>query len=158
MQETSIKKYFEDDHNRLDELFTNFQKYKKQDFAKAKEYFKEFKFGLQRHIVWEEEILFPIFEEKSGISQGGPTFVMRIEHKQIGEYLELIHKKVQIQDTNSDKEEEILLATLSKHNVKEENILYPAIDNMVTDEERIAAFNQMNNLPEERYKKCCSHS
>ncbi len=158
MQGTSIKKYFEDDHKRLDELFINFQKYKHQDFSKAKEFFKEFKIGLQRHIVWEEQILFPVFEKKTGVTQAGPTQVMRIEHKQIGEYLELIHKKVQTQDINSDKEEEMLLSVLSKHNLKEENILYPSIDNMITDEERVEIFNQMNELPEESYKKCCSHS
>lgn len=155
MQETSIKKYFGDDHKYLDELFINFRKYKHQDFSKAKEFFKDFKMRLQRHIVWEEQILFPAFEKKTGMAQSGPTQVMRIEHKQIGECLELLHKKVRTQDTNSDKEEEMLLSVLSNHNLKEENILYPTIDSMITDEERAEIFNQMNKLPEESYKKCC---
>ena len=29
---------------------------------------KEFKIGLQRHIVWEESVLFPRFEHKTGTS------------------------------------------------------------------------------------------
>jgi regulator of cell morphogenesis and NO signaling len=51
----TIRTYYERDHDRLDELFTTFQRLKRSDFAKAKEAFKEFKVGLQRHIVWEEE-------------------------------------------------------------------------------------------------------
>ena len=72
-----VSEFFGQDHDRLDELFKTFQKFKRSDFAKAKEAFKEFKFGLQRHIVWEEDILFPLWEEKTGVSDGGPTFVMR---------------------------------------------------------------------------------
>ena len=64
---------YEQDHDRLDELFKTFQQLKRSDFPKAKEAFKEFKFGLQRHIVWEEDLLFPLWEKKTGMSEGGPT-------------------------------------------------------------------------------------
>ena len=76
-EQKTISEFYEQDHDRLDELFKTFQKLKRSDFAKAKEAFKEFKFGLQRHIVWEEGVLFPLWEEKTGMSEGGPTFVMR---------------------------------------------------------------------------------
>lgn len=42
----TISTFYEQDHDRLDELFKTFQKFKRSDFAKAKEAFKEFKFGL----------------------------------------------------------------------------------------------------------------
>jgi regulator of cell morphogenesis and NO signaling len=152
----TISQYFEADHDRLDELFKSFQSFKRQDFAKAKPFFREFKFGLQRHIVWEEEILFPLFEEKSGMRQGGPTEVMRTEHRQIGERLEAIHEKVKVADPNTDEEEEeLLLAVLSVHNMKEENILYPMIDRTATEEDRTIVFQKMESLPEERYAHCC---
>ena len=83
---------------------------------------------------------------------------MRIEHKQIKEQLEKIHDKIQKEDTKNDIDEEVLSSILIKHNLKEENILYPAIDNMIKDEERVRIFDQINNIPEESYKKCCSHS
>ena len=76
-EQKTIREFYEQDHDRLDELFKTFQQLKRSDFAKAKEAFKEFKFGLQRHIVWEEDLLFPLWEEKTGMSEGGPTFVMR---------------------------------------------------------------------------------
>jgi len=154
MEEETIKSYFEADHDRLDGLFTNYQLWKREDFPRAKEAFVAFKFGLQRHIVWEEEILFPLFESKTGITQG-PTKVMRSEHKQIAEHLEAIHKKVQKADPKTDTEEQALLTTLSLHNMKEEQILYPAIDSFMTQADRTAVFDAMKKIPEERYLYCC---
>ena len=151
-----ISAYYEDDHDRLDELFKQFQQLKRNNFVKAKEFFKEFKFGLQRHIVWEEEILFPLFEQKTGMTQGGPTHVMRLEHRLIGKYLEEIHAKVKAQNPETDNEEQMLLNTLFAHNQKEEQILYPAIDRALTDEERETTFTRMENIPQDRYNTCCS--
>jgi iron-sulfur cluster repair protein YtfE (RIC family) len=153
--EKTITEFFEQDHDRLDELFKTFQQSKRSDFPKAKEAFKEFKFGLQRHIVWEEDLLFPIWEQKTGMSDSGPTPVMRNEHRQIGQQLEAIHQKVVNQSPDSDQEEQALLDLLGSHNRKEERALYPAIDKVTSAEERQAVFQNMDSIPEERYKLCC---
>jgi iron-sulfur cluster repair protein YtfE (RIC family) len=154
-EQQTISEFYEQDHDRLDELFKTFQELKRSDFAKAKEAFKAFKFGLQRHIVWEESVLFPLWEEKTGMSEGGPTFVMRAEHRQIGQQLEAIHGKVADQNPDSDQEEQALLDLLGSHNMKEERVLYPAIDQLTSAEEREIVFQNMKNIPEERYKLCC---
>ena len=151
----TISKFFEQDHDRLDELFKTFQRVKRSDFPKAKEAFKDFKFGLQRHIVWEEDLLFPLWEEKTGMAEGGPTFVMRNEHRQIGQQLEAIHQKVAEQNPDSDQEEQSLLTLLGSHNMKEERVLYPAIDDVTSAEERETVFLNIKNIPEDRYKVCC---
>lgn len=152
---SNISAFFEQDHDRLDELFKTFQKLKRSDFPKAKEAFKAFKTGLQRHIVWEEDLLFPLWEEKTGMSEGGPTFVMRSEHRQIGQQLEAIHDKVAEQNPESDQEEQALLSLLGSHNMKEERVLYPSIDQVTSAEERDTVFQNMKNIPEDRYKVCC---
>lgn len=108
MEEKKVTPFYKHDHDELDGFFLKFQELKNQDYPQAKEYFKKFKFGLQRHIVWEEEILFPLFEEKTGMKDCGPTAVMREEHRQIGEYLEAVHKKVQCNDPDSGEEEQLL--------------------------------------------------
>jgi iron-sulfur cluster repair protein YtfE (RIC family) len=154
-EQKTICEFYEQDHDRLDKLFKTFQKLKRSDFAKAKEAFKAFKFGLQRHIVWEEGVLFPLWEEKTGMSEGGPTFVMRAEHRQIGQQLEAVHDKVGDQNPDSDQEEQALLDLLGTHNIKEERVLYPAIDQLTSPEERETVFRNMKNIPEERYKLCC---
>ena len=155
-EQKTITAYYEEDHDRLDELFKTFQTSKRSDFTKAKEAFKDFKIGLQRHIVWEEELLFPMWEEKTGMVEDGPTPVMRFEHEQIKQLLDAIHRKVENQDLNSDQEEQALLNLLGSHNRKEERALYPAIDNVTSDEERATVFSIMNTIPEDRYNAYCS--
>lgn len=152
-----ISEYFEKDHDRLDELFVNFQKCKRTDMPRARDFFVGFKFGLQRHIVWEEEILFPFFERKTGMSQG-PTHVMRIEHRMIGERLEAIHLKVKSGNPDSDQEERALLEILAAHNMKEESVLYPAIDSLASESDEQEVFKQMESIPAERYERCCEHT
>ncbi len=156
MSEQTITALYEKDHDRLDDLFKTFQTSKRSDFAKAKEAFKAFKVGLQRHIVWEEELLFPTWEEKTGMIEDGPTPVMRFEHEQIKKLLESIHQKVEQQNLESDQEEQALLNLLGSHNRKEEKALYPAIDNVTNADERATLFTNMNSIPEDRYNACCS--
>jgi len=153
--QNTISAFFEQDHDRLDALFQSFQKLKRHDVAKAQETFKEFKLGLQRHIVWEEDLLFPLWEEKTGMSDGGPTFVMRNEHRQIGEQLESIHHKIVQQNPESDQEEQALLKLLGSHNLKEERVLYPSIDQVTTPEECEDVFQKMKEISEDRYRICC---
>ena len=154
-EQKTITAFYEQDHDRLDELFKTFQKLKRSDFLKADEAFKEFKFGLQRHIVWEEDVLFPLWEKETGMSEGGATSVMRAEHRQIGLHLEAIQRKVAEQNSDSDQEEQALLNLLGSHNMKEERVLYPGIDRVTSAGERETVFQNMKNIPEERYKLAC---
>ena len=153
--EKTITEFFEQDHDQLDRLFQTFQQLKRSDFAKAKEAFQRFKFGLQRHIVWEEDLLFPLWEKKTGMTDSGPTPAMRNEHRQIGQQLDAIHQKVVGQNPDSDQEEQGLLDLLGTHNRKEERALYPAIDRVTSAEECQTVFQDMKNIPEERYRSCC---
>lgn len=152
----SITTYFAADHDRLDALFTEFQALKRKDPAAAKEQFKGFLKGLTRHIVWEEDILFPLFERQTGMgSDSGPTAVMRLEHRQIKGHLDAIHEKVRVADPDSDASEKALLAVLKDHNVKEEQILYPAIDMGLDAGGLDSVQKAMDAIPEERYACCC---
>jgi iron-sulfur cluster repair protein YtfE (RIC family) len=153
----SIREYFAQDHDRLDSLFAIFHAEKYTEYGKAKEAFREFKTGLERHMVWEEQLLFPLWEEKTGMADSGPTCVMRGEHRHIGERLEAILQKVQNEDPDSGIEEQALTVLLSAHNMKEERVLYPSIDKLATDEERDQLYEKMKAMPEDQYKVCCWH-
>jgi iron-sulfur cluster repair protein YtfE (RIC family) len=150
-----IMNYFAADHDRLDTLFMEFARLKRRDFPKAKEYFKDFLRGLKRHIVWEEDVLFPLFENKTGMRNSGPTAVMRQEHRLIGAALEELHGKVRLADPDCDAEADKLLDLLGQHNAKEETVLYPTLDQLIRSEEAAAAFHEMENIPAERYNTCC---
>lgn len=156
MEKTNlITQYFEADHNRLDAIFCQFQRAKGESVAKAKSFFKLFNNGLKRHIIWEEDILFPIFEKKTGMTAVGPTFVMREEHQKIGAILERIHDKLRRADLSSEVDEGMLIQVLSSHNQKEEQVLYPTLDRLITDEEVAQILLDMESIPIERYQTCC---
>ena len=156
MSSNKVLEFMEKDHDRLDKIFEEFRKTKDTSMPKARTMFHDFKTGLQRHIVWEEEILFPIFEKETGMRDSGPTSVMRLEHRQIKGFLEEIHKKVVEGNADGiDELEDGLLEVLKGHNYKEENVLYPWIDKETNEQERTKAFLKMKNLPPEKYNKCC---
>ena len=146
----TISGYFRNDHDRLDTLLQSFQSLKRQNFAKAKEAFTQFKSGLERHIRWEEELLFPLWEEKTGMSDEGPTFVMRHEHRRIEEQLQAIDRNITGDNADDAEPEQALLSLLAAHNLKEERVLYPAIDQATTPEECGDILKQIQELPESR--------
>ena len=78
------------DHDRLDALLSRiFDERAAGRLEDARRLWPEFERGLERHIRFEEELLFPVFEEKAGLSPNqGPTAVMRAEHRQIEMLLE----------------------------------------------------------------------
>ncbi len=156
MEKTNtITQYFEADHSRLDAIFRQFQRVKQESVEDSKLFFRLFNNGLKRHIIWEEDILFPAFEKKTGMTAEGPTWVMREEHRQIGSILERIHEKVRRGDPLGADDEMMLVKILNEHNQKEEQVLYPALDRLLTEEESARIFLGMENIPAERYQTCC---
>ena len=106
-------------------------KIKDEDIQEAVGLFGTFKEGLEQHIVWEEEVLFPKFEERTGHVNTGPTEVMRQEHIMIKGHLTEIKKILERGSPEIDDEASEMLRVLKLHNDKEENILYPMIDKIV---------------------------
>lgn len=151
----TVLSFMGEDHDRLGNIFKEFKTVKNANKNKARNLFHEFKIGLQKHIVWEEEILFPLFENKTGMHDTGPTAIMRMEHRKIKDFLERIHSNLIDGSTQTGDLEEGLIEVLTEHNNKEENILYPWIDNSVSEEEKEETFTKMKNLPPEKYNRCC---
>lgn len=152
--------FMSEDHDRLEVIFRQFQHSKKIDPNLANKLFYEFKIDLQRHIVWEEEILFNYLEDKnkalkSSASNSNPIALLRMHHTQIKDYLDKIHKKLENLDMKTDELENWLMELLEEHNIQEEEIVYPWIDEDLTEFQIEEAFDRMKNLPKEKYNKCC---
>ena len=142
---TTILEFMSIDHDRLDNKIRMYSAEKLLNIKLAKNIFFFFKSELEQHIIWEEDILFPIFEKKTGIKNAGPTSVMRMEHIQIKNHTQEIKRKLhakKIQDLC--KEEVALFKMLESHNQKEENILYPEIDNLTSEQEKEQMIKQMS--------------
>jgi iron-sulfur cluster repair protein YtfE (RIC family) len=150
MPKPTITQFFQQDHNRLDALFEKFRANKRANLPEAAAVYKDFAAGLQRHIIWEEQILFPLWEERSGMSDGGPTSVMRSEHRLIKQFLETIRQKIQQADLETEADEQTLIELLSSHNLKEERILYTSTDRLVSEQEYDELYKALETVPENR--------
>ena len=100
---------------------------------------------MERHFLMEETVLFPTFEDISDMRQG-PTQVMRMEHQQIRNLLARMSDAV----TRMDRDEilevgETLLILMQQHNMKEEGILYPMVDQHLAPY-REELMDRMNNV------------
>jgi len=125
------------DHDRLDTLEqAAFRKRAAGDFAGAGRLYAEFAAGLRRHNGFEEELLFPAFEERTGFPPtAGPTAVMRAEHREIQELLGRIAAGITDSAAPVDDLRRRFHAVLGDHNVKEEEVLYPGTDDVLGAEE-----------------------
>ncbi|MFD1622659.1 hemerythrin domain-containing protein [Thalassotalea marina] len=140
-----INNYFSVDHQKLDCLFEAFISHRTKGDDNGYNYFQLFHKGLIQHIEWEEKILFPFIENLVPMSQG-PTSVMCEEHGQIKVLLEIIDHKLASQFNGEILEITQLTTILAAHNLKEENVLYPMIDNNINQAQRAEIFSEMELL------------
>lgn len=136
------------DHDRLDALEASaFAARESSDPARAASLFSAFAFGLRRHIRFEEELLFPEFEAKAGIpATVGPTAVMRDEHLEILDWVGEIEAAIGDIARSTETLRAALHDVLGEHNLKEENIVYPGTDQVLTPLERDALVARIQAL------------
>lgn len=151
MGKSNISEYLEHDHQRIAAFLDQYIATRRGDFEKATGYFRLFKEGLQRHMIWEEEILFPLYERKMGLpGGGGPMRIVRMEHKMLEMYLEEINDQIKLRNPHADEAVQKLAETLAEHNEREERMLYPAFDQSIDNDEMLHVIRSMENLPEGR--------
>ena len=144
---TTILEFMSVDHDRLDNKIRMYGTEKLVDIERAENIFLFFKSELERHIIWEEDILFPVFERKTSNKDAGPTSVMRMEHIQIKDHLQKIQRKLHAKKVQDLCEEQVaLFKLLESHNQKEENILYPGIDNLTSEQEKDQMIKQISAI------------
>ena len=131
----TINEYMAADHARCDQLYADGEaELLSGSFEKGRENMLAFEAGMRRHFEMEEAILFPAFEEATGMIQG-PTMVMRAEHVQMNGVLAQIKESLEIDDPDTTLGAgETLLMLIQQHNMKEEGILYPMVDQHLTDQ------------------------
>ena len=139
----TISAFFQQDHHEIDALYRDaLERAREGETGRALSTFDEYDRSLERHIRWEEDLVFPAFEEASGLRGEGPTEVMRAEHREIrGLKLEL---RAQIAALRGPADRSASLwgtarsleRVLGEHNAKEETILYLACDQGVPREKK----------------------
>jgi uncharacterized protein (DUF2249 family) len=126
------------DHDRLDDLEKKaFEERAAGRLADAATTYRVFALGLRRHIGFEEALLFPEFEARAGVpADAGPTAVMRAEHRKIEALLTEIEAGIADPASPVEEARATLHRVLGDHNFKEEQVLYPGTDRMLSEAER----------------------
>ncbi len=132
---TTISDFLAPDHQRCDHLFAAAEAATaSKDWGAALAAFELFRAALLHHFSMEEEVMFPAFEEQTGMTQG-PTQIMRMEHHQMRELLDFMSDAMAGKDSdgflgNADT----LLIIMQQHNLKEEQMLYRMADQALSGE------------------------
>jgi hemerythrin-like domain-containing protein len=128
MAET-ISSFMTADHRACDEEFAEMENAVASDnWTFAQEKFDKFTCDLEHHFNMEEQIMFPTFEERTGMV-GGPTAMMRMEHEQMRSVVDQM--KGDLSSQNKDHFfglSESLMMLMQQHNMKEEQMLYAMVD------------------------------
>ncbi len=143
MDEKSIYEHYTNDHEHIRRLLEQFQRLKTTQPFGAKQALTELRSALERHILWEERILFPWFDHKCAERNYSPTPAFKREHGQILIYLDDIARKVERGDFGTEEVEESLELILRLHNQREEEEFYSVLDKALNEAERGAVLEAM---------------
>lgn len=124
--------YMSADHKACDEAFALAEEATlDHHWEQANTAFIAFSQDMARHFRMEEGVLFPALLDAGG--PGGPVQVMRMEHAQMNELIEQMTDALAGQnDKTYGGLSETLLIVMQQHNLKEEQILYPIADRILS--------------------------
>ena len=125
----TISSFLTSDHRACDNEFANLENaVASLDWEESKIQFDKFSADLLHHFDMEEKVMFPVFEEVTGMIQG-PTMVMRMEHSQMRNILDDLKTDIEKKDKNHFfGVSESLMMLMQQHNMKEEQMLYAMAD------------------------------
>ncbi len=142
-----ITQYLADEHRKCDQFYADVEKAVSEgNWEEAERLFDLFKEKTLLHFRKEEEVLFPEFEMRTGITMG-PTQVMRFEHQQARDLIQRLEEALK----NRNKEEflsvgESFMVLIQQHNMKEEQILYPMSDQHLDREEVVMKLSDLGEV------------
>ena len=122
------------DHRNCDRLFATAEDAaQRADWIACRKHFDAFRAALLHHFEIEENVLFPEFEQATGMTRG-PTAMMRSEHAQMRELLQGMGEVIAASHGDDYLGmSETLLLYMQQHNLKEENVLYPMSDRVLAN-------------------------
>jgi len=124
-----IQEFMAADHRFCDGYYAQAQRaVERAEWEQAHQAYAKFVALVQQHFCAEEHVLFPAFEEATGMTQG-PTQVMRQEHQQMRALMQAALEGIQARDADEySGHAETQFMLMQQHNAKEENVLYPMCD------------------------------
>lgn len=137
-------------HRELDELFFAHQRaLMRMNLDQASTALEEFEAALLAHIQDEEELMIPIYLERAEAPVGATADIFLGEHDKIRQYLELFKAEMLKLGTVEDLErgalflidsQHIFKRLLVHHDTRERKFLYPILDEVTSESERLELF------------------
>lgn len=126
---STISSFLTTDHRACDEEFADMENaVASGDWDLSAEKLNKFITDLLHHFDMEEKVMFPTFEDVTGMIQG-PTMIMRMEHDQMRQLLNALQEDLEKKDKNHFfGVSESLMMLMQQHNMKEEQMLYAMAD------------------------------
>jgi hemerythrin-like domain-containing protein len=126
---STISSFLTTDHRACDEEFADMENaVASGDWDLSAEKLNKFITDLLHHFDMEEKVMFPTFEDVTGMTQG-PTMIMRMEHDQMRQLLNALQEDLEKKDKNHFfGVSESLMMLMQQHNMKEEQMLYAMAD------------------------------
>lgn len=146
--ENSLRLFLEADHARLDALWAECRALWGRDPAAAARVFQQFKTGLERHIAWEDELVFPAHEQHAGRPPDSLTALLTWEHRYLKRYLERLERLFAEPMTGAPLEWVVFEGMLAGHNRREEQLAYPQIEQTLSEPERRELLAAMQSVVE----------
>jgi hypothetical protein len=147
-------------HQQLDEEFFEHQRALIfGEFNAALERLLGYESLLLDHIRDEEELLLPIYEARAEIPVGASAEIFCNEHNKIRQYLELFKAEFTKLLTADDRERAIIFLLDSEttfkrllvhHDTRERKFLYPLLDEVTGEHEKVTLFQRLKLPPTEQ--------
>jgi len=132
----AIDQAMQSDHERLDRILaTTAQAVEAGRWQEAREALAKFRHGIEeRHMVVEEQALFPAFEDREGGSEHPLTALLRKGHQDLRIFFTEMAEAIAAEDAEEFGD---LYSTvqiiLQQHDAKEESELYPFLAEALAD-------------------------
>ena len=152
----TISGYMAERHRVCDELFAVAEEAAgKGNWDAAQKKFGEFHGAMEEHFTEEEGTLFPAFEQATGMTMG-PTYVMKSEHRDMRAVFDEMKQAVAARDADRYLGlSETVLVLIQQHNLKEDQVLYPMMDQAIAaSAEALIARLDLNRAPKAAACQC----
>ena len=140
-------------HRGLDELFLEHQRsLMRLDLEHAESLLCDYERDLFAHIRDEEELLIPLYRERVTAPIGGAADIFVGEHQKLRQFLVLFREEIAKIRTMNDRErgalflidsQHLFKRLLVHHDTRERKMLYPLLDEVTTNAERVELFAKL---------------
>lgn len=126
----TLGEFYQRDHARLNSLWAGFLFLRSEGADAARDAFAAFRQGLERHMSWEDDLLFEELARR--IDERGKllTDLLTWEHQGLRRWLGRLAPSPSTIGLESDLQFTAFAGTLAGHNRREERVIYPLVDRL----------------------------